>query len=280
MPIGRIPVVSGGFDPLHSGHIALLKGAFNECKKPVIVLLNSDAWLTRKKGKPFMPFEERKAVLESNVYVGEVYAFDDEDDTAIRGLEMLNEKYPRDTLVFCNGGDRTEKNIPEMACKFAQFRFGIGGTDKKNSSSWLLRDALAINKVERQWGFYVDLYQTQGCKVKELTIKPGKSISYQRHFHRCEVWYVRSGKGLVRRNIHGNAPYVYTENLIVKDDIHVVYQNHWHKLSNPFDEDLIIIEIQYGDKTSEDDIERILDESELDLIRGMMYGTMKHGEVP
>jgi len=272
MPKGRIPVVSGGFDPLHSGHIALLKGAFDECKKPVVVLLNSDEWLTRKKGKPFMPFEERKAVLDTNVYVGAVYAFDDSDDSAVKGLEMLNEKYPHAQLIFCNGGDRTEKNIPEMSCNFAQFRFGIGGKDKKNSSSWLLRDAIAQHKEDRQWGSFVDLYQTQGCKVKELIIKPGKSISYQRHFHRSEVWYVRSGAGIVRRNIHGNAPYVYTEARLNKDDVHVVYKDQWHKLTNPFEEDLVIIEIQYGEKTSEDDIERILDESELVEIRKKMYG--------
>ena len=165
-----------------------------------------------------------------------------------------------------------------MSCKFAQFRFGIGGKDKKNSSSWLLRDAIAINKVERQWGFYVDLYQTQGCKVKELTIKPGKSISYQRHFHRNEVWYVRKGTGKVRINTCGNTPYVYRTATLRSDDVHLVPNGYWHKLWNESDEDLIIIEIQYGAKTSEDDIERILDESELDLIREKMYGTIHHCE--
>lgn len=258
----RISVISGGFDPLHSGHIALLKAAFDLYKKPVIVLLNSDEWLTRKKGKPFMPFSERKTILDANVYVGNVYDVDDSDDTVIRGLETLKLLYPRNVLVFCNGGDRTDKNIPEMSVKGIEFKFELGGSEKKNSSSWLLRDAIAQYKEERHWGYFVDLYQTKGCKVKELTIKPGGSISYQRHFQRSEVWYIRSGEGKVWVNTCGTTPWLYRITTLKKDDVHLVPTGYWHKLYNDSNEDLIIIEIQYGSKTTEDDIERI-DESGL-----------------
>ena len=83
----QIAVVSGGFDPVHSGHISMINDA--AVLGQVVVLLNSDDWLTRKKGKPFMPFAERKNILENFKNVGLVLGFDDSDNTAVDGLEQV-----------------------------------------------------------------------------------------------------------------------------------------------------------------------------------------------
>ena len=249
-------VVSGGFDPIHSGHIALLNSAAQlSDTKTVVVLLNSDEWLTRKKGKPFMPFYERKTILENLKMVSNVVEFDDSDNSASNGLRKLKEIYPEHEIVFCNGGDRTKENIPEMSVEGVKFLFGIGGENKANSSSWILRNALASHTENRVWGSFADLYTTTGCKVKELVIKPGCGISYQRHFKRNEIWYVRSGKGFVKHSPEDQEKYTVAP--LYKDDIFVVKKGEWHQLFNEEKEDLIIIEIQYGTETSEDDIERL-----------------------
>lgn len=251
----KLAVVSGGFDPVHSGHINLIKAAYLKFDRKVVILLNSDDWLTRKKGKPFLPVEERKTILEAMSYVERVVLFDDADNTCIHGLETVKYLYPMEEIVFCNGGDRNKDNIPEMCVEGIQFEFGVGGDFKANSSSWILRDAIATRKEDRVWGKFFDLYATTGCKVKELVIKPNAGISYQRHFKRSEIWYVRSGEGYVKYSL--DKPNSTTTTKLFKDDIFVVQKEMWHQLYNQSNEDLIIIEIQYGAETNEEDIERL-----------------------
>jgi len=135
-------VVSGGFDPIHEGHIRLIKAAA-EKSGGVILLLNSDEWLRRKKGKNFMNFQTRKIICENLKGVVDVLGFDDADNTACDGIKRAREKYPSVKLVFANGGDRTKENIPETpACvKYnVDLEFGVGGQDKANSSSWILNN--------------------------------------------------------------------------------------------------------------------------------------------
>ena len=141
----KIVVVSGGFDPIHSGHLALLREASGMGDK-LIVGLNSDEWLTRKKGKPFMDIRERRAVLESIRWVDEVWEFDDSDGTACELLERVRDHYRQVLPVlsnyqiwFANGGDRNETNNAEANVPGINFVYGIGGSNKRNSSSWLLR---------------------------------------------------------------------------------------------------------------------------------------------
>lgn len=251
----QIAVVSGGFDPVHSGHISMINDASRFGQ--VVVLLNSDSWLTRKKGKPFMPFNERKNILENFKNVHHVISFNDTDNTAVDGLEQVKKLYPNANIVFCNGGDRTRDNIPEMAVTGIKFAFGVGGEHKANSSSWILRDALANYTEDRVWGKFADLYTTTGCKVKELVVKPGQGISYQRHAKRSEVWFVRSGRGVVKYSKDSKPLENYSLTDVYKHDIFVVKQGNWHQLYNESKEDLIIIEIQYGSETTEQDIERL-----------------------
>ena len=133
-------IVSGGFDPIHEGHIAMIKDATSK-SDGVILLLNSDAWLCRKKGQNFMEFKTRQIVCENIKGVVEAFGFNDDDGSAGDGIRLAREKYPNDELVFANGGDRTKSNIPEgYACEQynVKLEFGVGGENKANSSSWIL----------------------------------------------------------------------------------------------------------------------------------------------
>ena len=156
----NIVVVSGGFDPIHSGHIIYFQSA-KALGDKLIVALNSDEWLIRKKGKYFMPFYERKTIIESIGIVDGVIDFeDDEVGSCSKALEKIKIQYPDDKIIFCNGGDRNIGNIPEMDVSGIEFMFGIGGNDKKNSSSWILKD-FSYDGEERIWGSFFNppLYQ-------------------------------------------------------------------------------------------------------------------------
>ena len=137
----KIVLVTGGFDPVHSGHISYIRAA-RELGDVLIVGVNSDSWLVRKKGEPFMPLDERGAIIEEFKSVDVVIVFDDSDGTAIDAIKQVLDLYPEDEVLFANGGDRTLDNIPEMVVESERlhFVFGVGGEDKKNSSSWILKD--------------------------------------------------------------------------------------------------------------------------------------------
>ena len=135
-------IVSGGFDPIHEGHIALIK-ASAQASDGVIVLVNSDDWLQRKKGRNFQTIYTRRAILENIKDVIDVLDFDDSDNSASEGIRLVRAKYPEARLIFANGGDRRKDNIPEIqVCKecHVELAFGVGGTNKANSSSWILQN--------------------------------------------------------------------------------------------------------------------------------------------
>lgn len=136
----KVVVISGGFDPLHSGHIAYLRAA-RLVGDELMVGVNSDAWLIRKKGKEFLSFEERMAILSECRSVDYVSGFNDDDGSAKDLIQKALELFPDAEIIFANGGDRTSENIPEMDIQDPRlsFQFGVGGEDKKNSSSWILK---------------------------------------------------------------------------------------------------------------------------------------------
>jgi cytidyltransferase-like protein len=250
----NIVLITGGFDPLHSGHIAYFKAA-KELGDILVVGVNSDAWLTRKKGSPFMPYKERAAIVRNIVGVDYVIDFDDADGSAKHAIQMVRASYPQNKIIFANGGDRTQTNIPEMDSGIdnIEFVFGVGGEDKKNSSSWILQEWKAP-KTERQWGYYRVLHEVPGMKVKELTVNPGKSLSMQRHALRAEYWIVSEGQAAVNRATP--LDYQLPPALLDKhDQLHVAVQE-WHQLTNPYEHPLKIVEIQYGEQCVEEDIER------------------------
>jgi len=251
----KIIVVSGGFDPIHSGHIEYLKCAKEHGDK-LIVALNSDSWLEKKKGKHFMTFNERKSILDSIQYVNKVIDFeDDEKGSCINALLEIKKLYPDDKIFFANGGDRNLENIPEMSVSGIEFLFGVGGSDKKNSSSWIL-NSWQYYFEERQWGAFFNLFETKNIKVKELIIEPGKAMSFQRHLKRNEIWLVSDGECEVNSS-DLEKPKNPKKFMLKKFDYFVVPQGKWHQIINSSNNKTHIIEIQYGDECVEDDIERL-----------------------
>jgi len=248
-----IVVVSGGFDPVHSGHIKLIKEA-RLLGDMLIVGINSDEWLTRKKGRAFMPWPERLAVLNNLKPVDEVYTFDDEDGTACHLLQQVRTHYPNDKIVFANGGDRTPDNIPEMSISAVEFAFGVGGANKANSSSWILQEWKAP-KTERSWGNYRVLHEHDSqVKVKELTVEPGQRLSMQRHLDRAEHWFVVQGTATVY-TINRKSDEELLGEFTTHQHIHID-RHEWHQLCNLTDLPLRVVEIQYGLRCEEQDIER------------------------
>jgi mannose-1-phosphate guanylyltransferase/mannose-1-phosphate guanylyltransferase/mannose-6-phosphate isomerase len=181
--------------------------------------------------------------------------FDDSDGSARRAIEMVRQSYPQDQIISANGGDRTNDNIPEMdvADDNIKFVFGVGGFDKSNSSSWILEEWKAP-QTRRPWGYYRVLHEAPGVKVKELTVDPGAALSMQRHQGRAEFWLVAAGEATV-----------YTVNRSTDAELQGRYSRHeylhiglneWHQLVNEDSNPLKIVEIQYGERCEEEDIER------------------------
>ena len=253
--MNKIVLVTGGFDPVHSGHIAYFKAA-RALGDMLIVGLNSDEWLERKKGRAFMPWNERLCVINNLAMVDEVYTFDDDDGSARHFIQQVRAHYPRAELIFANGGDRTDKNIPEMDVQDSnlKFVFGVGGFDKANSSSWILEEWKSP-RTNRSWGYYRVLHEpTSQVKLKELTVEPGQRLSMQKHARRNEFWFVTQGQATV-----------YTINRSTDTELLGIYNPHeclfisndqWHQLCNETQEPLKLIEIQYGESCMETDIER------------------------
>lgn len=246
--VNKVVLCTGGFDPPHAGHIQYLNAA-RKLGDMLVVGINSDAWIQRKKGRTFMHATERITIIQNLKCVDHCILFNDDDDTAIEAIKNVQAMYPSSQIIFANGGDRVADNIPEMVVNDVIFKFGVGGSEKINSSSWLLNEWKAP-KTDRVWGHYRVLFDIPGTKVKELTINPGRFLSMQRHNLRDEHWMVTGGMCKV---YHNNG----TTDILRKHDTFRVLADEWHQLSNPYDKPCHIIETQYGDMCIEDDIERL-----------------------
>ena len=202
-----------------------------------------------------MPFDERETIISNLEIVNEVISFEDDNQgTCCDALEKIKLKYPKDEIIFCNGGDRNVKNIPEMKVEGISFKFGVGGDHKKNSSSRILKE-WQHDSEERIWGKFYNLFQDHRLKLKELIVHPEKGMSFQRHQKRSEIWFVSKGSCIVKHSLEG--PDSIKETKLMAEDIFHIKQGEWHQLINPFEENCHIIEIQYGELTSEEDIERL-----------------------
>jgi cytidyltransferase-like protein len=248
----KIVLVTGGFDPLHSGHIEYFNAA-RALGDKLVIGLNSDAWLERKKGRAFMPWNERATIISALHNVDRVIDFNDADNSATDAIHKVKELFANHSIIFANGGDRNAGNIPEMLIPDVLFKFGVGGTNKANSSSWIL-DEWKAPKTLRPWGYYRVLHEVPGMKVKELTINPGEKLSMQRHNLRAEFWIVSEGRVNVNSMMPGGYSLPTTE--LAKHEQYSVPVNEWHQLINPYLEPCRIVEIQYGTSCIEDDIER------------------------
>ena len=108
----------------------------------VVVLLNSDAWLRNKKGKEFLSFDERKIIMQNIKGVLDVLDFDDSDQSCVDGILKAKNLFQNNIIKFANGGDRNNNTTPEKEfCDKNNIEtlFGIGGNNKSNSSSWILK---------------------------------------------------------------------------------------------------------------------------------------------
>jgi mannose-6-phosphate isomerase-like protein (cupin superfamily) len=116
---------------------------------------------------------------------------------------------------------------------------------------------MEVDRMIREWGEWEVLHSLGTTKVKKLTVNPRSELSYQRHFHRNELWYVHQGDGILLFNYADDPTTTPNEeNLLFVGRIVTIYKKMWHQLINTGKEPLVIIEIQYGEKCVEEDIER------------------------
>ena len=138
----KLAIVSGGFDPVHVGHIELFERA-KSLADDLIVIVNTDEFLTNKKGEPFMPLKERMTIVQALKPVKLTIKSIDKDQTVCDSVKFVNEMYKKkyDEIMFCNGGDRTSgENTPEhKICEEIGVKTVYGLGDKIQSSSWLLK---------------------------------------------------------------------------------------------------------------------------------------------
>lgn len=139
----NLVILSGGFDPVHMGHVYMLEAA--SLIGEIVICLNSDDWLTRKKGKPFMSWIERATIVGNMKYVIDVLPMNDSDDTACDGIKSAHSKYKKqyDWIYFGNGGDRNPTTVPgkeQELCEKLGIRllWELGGKAKVQSSNWFL----------------------------------------------------------------------------------------------------------------------------------------------
>ena len=255
----KVVLVTGGFDPLHSGHIEYFKAA-KALGDELHVGINSDEWLIRKKGRAFLSYTERKTIVENLSMVDKIIQFNDDKDVSTSAIfATLMEVNDCDQIIFANGGERNKENTPEVEAykniSGVSFAFGVGGR-KKTSSSEILDD-WKRPKTMRAWGHYRVLQSDNPTvKLKELVVEPNKTLSMQRHKERAEFWFVSSGTATVYTissassdmDLRGR----YKQHHYLK-----INENEWHMLSNETDEPLKVIEIQYGTRCEEDDIKRM-----------------------
>ena len=135
----KVSLVTGGFDPIHSGHIRYFERA-KDLSNYLVVGLNGDPWLKRKKGQYFQSWTERADIIRHLNMVDAVISWDDSDDSACGAIAKCLEISEK--VIFCNGGDRIKSNTPEIQGygddPRVEFKFSIGGENKMNSSSWIL----------------------------------------------------------------------------------------------------------------------------------------------
>mgnify|MGYP001271882998 FL=1 len=247
-------LVSGGFDPVHVGHLRMFKDAKNLSDK-VILLLNNDEWLIKKKGKPFMNERQRKEILDEFKSVFQVIIQSSSEKSSSHAIEEFVRLNPNKSICYCNGGDRSNiKNIREAnICKKlgVNLEFGVGGKEKIESSSQLTKNYLG-DVEKRPWGDYHIIAKNSGYQIKEIKVSQGSKLSLQKHNNRSEFWHIVKGKSKI--TIENKEHYL-------KEKEHIYIPNNTvHRIENIGKIELIFIEIQFGTNLKEEDIIRLEDD--------------------
>ena len=208
----------------------------------VVVILNTDEWLIRKKGFIFQCWDDRAAILSGIKGVKTVVKAHDGDGTVCENLMRMRPD------AFLNGGDRGRSNTPEnkvCAELGIALHYGIGGYHKLNASSIIA----GKDWVERKWGKYRVLSEGESYKVKILILNPYSEISLQYHNQRTERWCVVEGQITARIDDQ-------IEKLLPGQQI-LVPTRATHQIKNERGTPAKAIEIQMGNYLGEDDIVRI-----------------------
>lgn len=253
----KVVAVSGGFDPLHIGHVRMFKRA-RKLGDKLIVILNNDNWLTDKKGFAFMPEKERKEIIESFPFVDKVVLTDhkpnDTDRSVVRTLRKVK------PAIFANGGDRKPDGdpVPEVElCKELGIKmiYNIGEGGKVQSSSWMIKDAVrGIARSVRPWGEFYGWDSGGDWYLKTLSIKPGKRLSLQYHSKRSERWVLVEGDAIAITMKDG----VLEETPLVIGQTFIVQQGTPHRLRSHKGGKLV--EVAVGSAFDENDIVRLEDD--------------------
>ncbi|MDO8562021.1 MAG: adenylyltransferase/cytidyltransferase family protein [bacterium] len=246
--------VSGGFDPLHVGHVRMFEAA-RKLGDKLVVILNNDNWLQKKKGYVFMRAKERAEILSALPFVDKVYITkhkrQDSDMSVCKALRTLR------PAIFANGGDRKgRKDIPETkVCRELGIKmvFSVGG-GKVQSSSWMIRDASRpIARTERPWGEFYGWDRGREWHLKTVYIKPGKRLSLQYHHHRAEHWMLVEGDAIATAQVGTKL----TKMAMVQGELMCIDRKAVHRLESK--RGGVVVEIALG-KFDENDIVRIADD--------------------
>ena len=284
-----LAITSGYFNPIHPGHIECFELSRTEAwADEVWVIVNNDKQAELKRGtKSFQDEKFRIQIVEKVRWVDRVFLSIDEDGSVCRSLEYViataksTGKY--DKIIFTKWGDRFAREIPEaqiLSAHEVDIHDGLGAKTH-NSSDFIkktkdvqdekdldkkiaelpknITDGRYLEVGNRPWGVYYVMEDSPLYKVKKLIVNPGQRLSLQSHEYRSEHWIVVSGRATVDLR---DPEFMDIEQLRIfrpNEGCHIP-KWHLHRLANTHAEPLVIVEVQCGNYTGEDDIKRYEDD--------------------
>jgi cytidyltransferase-like protein len=284
----RIAITSVYANPLHPGHIECFELS-RALADELIVIVNNDHQAKLKRGtESFQDEQYRLKLVESIKPVSRAVLSIDEDPSVRKTLARIIEDI-RAThgdeceIIFTKGGDRFANEIPErVVCDQYGVRIVDGlGAKTHNSSSYIARVANKADTEQlsaelanipnehkekeyievgmRPWGVYYVLEDQPNFKIKKIIVSPKRRLSLQSHEKRSEHWVVVSGTAHVQIREKDHPDHI-GHRVVNANESCFVPQGHIHRLSNEHDDHLVVIEVQCGDYTGEDDITRYHDD--------------------